>query len=95
MWYDFIPFIQVDVETEEEAEDEEEGTIVEAGEEEEEEEEEEPPLKASPDADTTLLFTTNSEKGRVQTRAVVFRLFQKTVILPPNPVGFRLTYTQL
>ena len=28
-------------------------------------------------------------------RAVVFRLFQKTVILPPNPVGFRLTYTQL
>ena len=30
------------------------------------------------------------------TRAVqYFRLFQKTVILPPNPVGFRLTYTQL
>ena len=28
-------------------------------------------------------------------RAVVFWLFQKTVILPPNPVGFRLTYTQL
>ena len=28
-------------------------------------------------------------------RAVVFQLFQKTVILPPNPVGFRLTYTQL
>ena len=28
------------------------------------------------------------------TRAVVFRLFQKTVILPPKPVGFRLTYTQ-
>ena len=27
------------------------------------------------------------------TRAVVFRLFQKTVILPPNPVGFRLTYS--
>ena len=25
-------------------------------------------------------------------RAVVFRLFQKTVILPPNPVSFRLTY---
>ena len=32
---------------------------------------------------------------RNQSRAVVFRLFQKTVILPPNPVGFRLTYTQL
>ena len=30
-----------------------------------------------------------------ETRAVVFRLFQETVILPPNPVGFRLTYTQL
>ena len=29
------------------------------------------------------------------TRAVLFWLFQKTVILPPNPVGFRLTYTQL
>ena len=29
---------------------------------------------------------------RVQLWAVVFRLFQKTVILPPNPVGFRLTY---
>ena len=28
-------------------------------------------------------------------RAVVFRSFQKTVILPPNPVGFWLTYTQL
>jgi len=53
---------QVDVETEEEAEEEEEGTAVEAGEEEEEEEDEEPPLKPSPDADTTLLFTTNSEK---------------------------------
>jgi len=52
---------QVDVETEEDAEEEEEGTAVEAGEE-EEEEDEEPPLKASPDADTTLLFTTNSEK---------------------------------
>ena len=26
----------------------------------------------------------------VYIRAVVFRLFQKTVILPPNPVGFRL-----
>ena len=31
----------------------------------------------------------------METRAVVFRLFQKTVILPPNPVGFQLTYTQL
>ena len=31
----------------------------------------------------------------IKTKAVVFRLFQKTVILPPNPVGFRLTYTQL
>ena len=31
----------------------------------------------------------------IYTRAVVFRLFQKTVILPPIPVGFRLTYTQL
>ena len=31
----------------------------------------------------------------LKSRAVVFRLFQKTVILPPNPVGFRLTYTQL
>lgn len=51
------------VETEEDVEEEEEGTAVEAGEEgDEEEEEEEPPLKASPDADTTLLFTTNSEK---------------------------------
>ncbi|XP_071494405.1 translocon-associated protein subunit alpha-like [Diadema antillarum] len=51
------------VETEEEVE-EEEPTAVEAGEEEgeEEEEEEEPPLKPSPDADTTLLFTKNSEK---------------------------------
>ncbi|XP_041453950.1 translocon-associated protein subunit alpha-like [Lytechinus variegatus] len=50
------------VETEEDVE-EEEGTAVEAGEgEEEEDEEEEPPLKASPDADTTFLFTTNSEK---------------------------------
>ena len=28
-------------------------------------------------------------------RAVVFQLFQKMVILPPNPVGFQLTYTQL
>ena len=28
----------------------------------------------------------------IEIRAVVFRLFQKTVILPPNPVGFRLTY---
>ena len=28
-------------------------------------------------------------------RAVVFRLFQKTVILSPSPVGSRLTYTQL
>ena len=27
----------------------------------------------------------------VTSRAVVYRLFQKTVILPPNPVGFRLT----
>ena len=32
---------------------------------------------------------------RVPSRAVVFQLFQKTVILPQNPVGFRLTYTQL
>ena len=31
----------------------------------------------------------------VNIRAVVFQLFQKMVILPPNPVGFRLTYTQL
>ena len=30
-----------------------------------------------------------------KSRAVVFRLFQKTVFLPPNPVGFRLTCTQL
>ena len=29
---------------------------------------------------------------KVSSRAVVFRLFQKMVILPPNPVGFRLTY---
>ena len=36
-----------------------------------------------------------SRQRRVWTRAVIFRLFQKTVILPPNPVGFRLTYTQL
>ena len=28
-------------------------------------------------------------------RAVVFRLLKKMVILPPNSVGFRLTYTQL
>ena len=35
------------------------------------------------------------EMWRTGTRAVVFRLFQETVILPPNPVGFRLTYTQL
>ena len=28
----------------------------------------------------------------IEIRAVVFRLFQKMVILPPNPVGFRLTY---
>ena len=34
-------------------------------------------------------------QGKLKSRAVVFRLFQKTVILPPNPVGFRLTYTQL
>ena len=27
--------------------------------------------------------------------AVVFRLSEKMVILPPNPVGFWLTYTQL
>ena len=31
----------------------------------------------------------------LQIRAVVYRLFQETVILPPKPVGFRLTYTQL
>ena len=31
----------------------------------------------------------------IKTKAVVFRLFQKTVILPPNLVGFRLTYTHL
>ena len=34
------------------------------------------------------------EVSSVGIRAVVFWLFQKTVILPPNPVGFRLTYTQ-
>ena len=28
-------------------------------------------------------------------RAVVFRLFQKTVILPPNPASFRLSYTAM
>ena len=41
----------------------------------------------------------NSVKVRVhnlQSRAVVFGYKKKkTVILPPNPVGFRLTYTQL
>ena len=31
----------------------------------------------------------------VYTRAVVFRLFQKTVILPPKPVGFRLSSVNL
>ena len=35
------------------------------------------------------------ETDCISSRAVVFRLFQKTVILPPKPVGFRLTYTQL
>ena len=33
-------------------------------------------------------------RREVWCRAVVFRLFQKTVILPPKPVGFRLTYIQ-
>ena len=33
---------------------------------------------------------TRSNYPLVLNRAVVFRLFQKTVILPPNPVGFRL-----
>ncbi|XP_800046.3 translocon-associated protein subunit alpha isoform X2 [Strongylocentrotus purpuratus] len=66
---DILDGEEIDEEEEEEEEDgqveteeeEEEGTAVEAGEE-EEEEEEEPPLKASPDADTTFLFTTNGEK---------------------------------
>ena len=37
----------------------------------------------------------NQSVLEVMIRAVVFRLFQKTVILPPNLVGFRLTYTKL
>ena len=36
-----------------------------------------------------LILRENSYE--VFTRAVVFRLFQKMVILPPKPVGFRLT----
>lgn len=52
-----------DEDTDVEVEDggDEEGAV-EAGDEEEEEEEEEEVLKASPDADTTLLFTKNSEQ---------------------------------
>ena len=35
-------------------------------------------------------FEVNCFHNTMQIRAVVFRLFQKTVMLPPNSVGFRL-----
>ena len=47
-----------------------------------------------PEIFLALLSTGYSSKIAKQwTRAVVSRLFQKTVILPPNPVSFRLTYS--
>lgn len=45
----------------------EEERAVEAGDEEEEEEDEEEVLKSSKDADTTMLFTRNSETGKTKT----------------------------
>ena len=35
------------------------------------------------------------ENNNIQSRAVVFQLIQKLVILPPKPVGFWLIYTKL
>ena len=59
------------------------------------------PLGRNPSISVSVLDTSwegldeaRKIKCVVQGRAVVFRLFQKTVILPPKPVGFRLTYTQ-